>query len=220
MEVKPQDDSAMLLAVIADKLGTFPSSLKGYREVIDEFCQSTGLTYLERSSASDLSVAGFYKHKAGYPAFYMSHVDNLYRSLIKGLVKRTPAVSSIADKIIESAMAKKASDSDTVSSANTDKPVSADGIMKESLKIMDGRAKQYDKEGTGERSMEAAIKSFNAITGNSLQPSDGYMLLMLLKLVRNQTVVDGAAAMDCVEDCVAYSALYGESVIKEKALKS
>ena len=216
MEVKPQpqDDNAMLLAVIADKLGIFPSLLKiDQKGIIEEFCQSTGLTYIERSSAA------FYKRPTGYPTFYMSNVNSLYSSLTKGLIKRTPAVSSIADKIIESAMAKKAGNSDAASSADTDKPVSADGIMKESLKIMDGRAKQYDKEGTGERSMEAAIKSFNAITGNSLQPSDGYMLLMLLKLVRNQTVVDGAAAMDCVEDCVAYSALYGESVIKENSSK-
>ncbi len=81
-------------------------------------------------------------------------------------------------------------------------------ILFRAADIMEARGKQYDKEG-GERSMGKTVAAFNIITGRDLQESEGWLLLQLLKDVRDRQTV--AAHTDSLEDCVAYAALKAEA---------
>lgn len=73
---------------------------------------------------------------------------------------------------------------------------------------MGQRAQTYDSP-TGERSMGAAIDAFNSITGQSLSESDGWLLMVCLKLVRMHQ--RAGFHQDSAEDAVAYAALLGEA---------
>jgi hypothetical protein len=79
--------------------------------------------------------------------------------------------------------------------------------------IMKQRAQQYDKT-DGERSMDATVKAFNAITGRDLTESEGWLLMLLLKNVRQWQKPEYHA--DSAEDAVAYSALLAEALAKGK----
>jgi hypothetical protein len=57
--------------------------------------------------------------------------------------------------------------------------------------------------------MGATVKAFNAVTGQSLTEAHGWLLMALLKMVRdNQREVPH---QDSIEDLVAYASLYGEA---------
>ena len=73
--------------------------------------------------------------------------------------------------------------------------------------IMEERVKQYDSP-QGERSMEDTITAFNAITGYQLTEANGWLLLALLKMVRDNK---NEAHEDSCLDLVAYAALYAEA---------
>lgn len=75
--------------------------------------------------------------------------------------------------------------------------------------IMEERGKQYDKP-SGERSMGKTVAAFNAITGRDLSEAEGWLLLQVLKDVR-QWQNPGYHA-DSAEDCIAYSALKAEAL--------
>lgn len=75
--------------------------------------------------------------------------------------------------------------------------------------LMEERGKEYDKP-EGERSMGKTVKAFNAITGHSLTEAEGWLLLQVLKDVR-QWQRPGYHA-DSAEDCIAYSALKAEAL--------
>lgn len=81
-------------------------------------------------------------------------------------------------------------------------------ILTRSAEIMAERAKQYDSP-QGERSMGKAVAAFNAITGQSLSEANGWLLMALLKMVRDNTTTEPHA--DSINDLVAYGALYGEA---------
>lgn len=81
-------------------------------------------------------------------------------------------------------------------------------ILTRSAEIMAERAKQYDSP-QGERSMGKAVAAFNAITGQSLSEANGWLLMALLKMVRDNTTQ--APHEDSLHDLVAYGALYGEA---------
>ena len=81
-------------------------------------------------------------------------------------------------------------------------------ILKRSSDIMDERAKQYDSP-EGERSMGKAVAAFNAITGHELSEANGWLLMALLKMVRDNTT--GKPHEDSINDLVAYGALYVEA---------
>ena len=85
-------------------------------------------------------------------------------------------------------------------------------ILKRSAEIMAERAKQYDSP-QGERSMGKAVAAFNAITGQELTEANGWLLMALLKMVRDNQ--REASHRDSIEDLVAYAALYGESRLKD-----
>lgn len=69
------------------------------------------------------------------------------------------------------------------------------------------RGKQYDNP-EGERSMEAAVAAFEAVTGHSLTVTQGWLFMALLKAVRTQ---QGDYKADSFVDGAAYFALAGES---------
>jgi hypothetical protein len=74
---------------------------------------------------------------------------------------------------------------------------------------MRARASTYDRPG-GERSMGAAVSALNAVLGRSaLSESEGWLLLQLLKDVRDRQ--RPAPHQDSLEDCVAYAALKAEA---------
>lgn len=73
---------------------------------------------------------------------------------------------------------------------------------------MDERGKQYDQR-SGERSMQATVTAFNAITGYSLTEADGFLLMAILKMVRDQS--REKPHRDSIDDLVAYAPLYGEA---------
>lgn len=89
-------------------------------------------------------------------------------------------------------------------------------FLTKAANLMAERGKQYDKEGEGEqeRSMGKAVAAFNVITGQSISEAEGWLLLQILKDVRQWQVPDGYHA-DSAEDCVAYSALKAEALSKQ-----
>lgn len=76
--------------------------------------------------------------------------------------------------------------------------------------LMLERGKEYDKP-EGERSMGRAVKAFNAITGHHLSEAEGWLLMQVLKDVR-QWQNPGRFHQDSAEDGIAYSALKAEAL--------
>lgn len=75
------------------------------------------------------------------------------------------------------------------------------------------RADQRDHS-TGERSMETASATFNALTGHTLSERDCWIFMAVLKLARAQA---GRHVLDDYVDGAAYIALAGESIGAEMA---
>lgn len=93
------------------------------------------------------------------------------------------------------------------------KPLSAPEVLGKAQALMEERGKQYDQPG-GERSMGRAVRAFNAITGKNLSEPEGWLLLQVLKDVRQWQNPDKYHA-DSAEDCVAYAALKAEALAGE-----
>lgn len=81
-------------------------------------------------------------------------------------------------------------------------------ILEAAAKHMAARASTYDRP-EGERSMPRVVAAFNEITGHNLTESEGWLLMAILKMVRDRQRAQ--AHQDSCEDLVAYSALYGEA---------
>ena len=88
----------------------------------------------------------------------------------------------------------------------------ASDFLRKAAAIMDERGKQYDQP-DGERSMGKCVTAFNIITGRSLTEAEGWLLLQLLKDVRQWQ--RPGFHLDSAEDCVAYAALKAEAKQKE-----
>lgn len=86
----------------------------------------------------------------------------------------------------------------------------APDLLKKAADIMEERGKQYDKP-EGERSMGAAVAAFSCITGIKLTEAEGWLLLQILKDVR-QWQNPSRYHQDSAEDCIAYSALKAEAL--------
>lgn len=86
-------------------------------------------------------------------------------------------------------------------------------ILERAAGHMKDRAATYDKP-DGERSMGRTVTAFNAITGRDLKESEGWLLLQILKDVRDRQ--RDAPHVDSLEDCVSYAALKAEARMKEK----
>ena len=91
---------------------------------------------------------------------------------------------------------------------------SAPGFLREAISVMEQRGQQYDTEG-GERSFAAAADTFNAITGYEITAADVALVLLAVKLVRDQSREE--PHRDSLLDAVAYASLYGEERLKEGA---
>jgi len=86
-------------------------------------------------------------------------------------------------------------------------------FLQAAIDVQAERGKQYDKP-SGERSMAATVSAFNCITGSTLEESDGWMLLGLLKLVR-QSQNPEQYHHDSALDFVAYASLYAEAASEQ-----
>ena len=85
----------------------------------------------------------------------------------------------------------------------------APDFLHQAAELMAERGKQYDQP-QGERSMGRAVAAFNAITGRELDEYEGWLLMSLVKRVRQYS---GAGYhRDSAEDAVAYAALEAESL--------
>lgn len=89
----------------------------------------------------------------------------------------------------------------------------ASEIADSALRHIRERAETYDQP-TGERSAAKTAKAFNAITGKDITESEVWLLLQLLKDVRQWSRED--YHQDSAEDCIAYAALKAESLESEK----
>ena len=90
------------------------------------------------------------------------------------------------------------------------------GFLRTASETMKERGKTYDNS-EKERSMGATIKSFNAVTGRDLTESEGWLLMVILKQVRQYSQPD--YHKDSALDSVAYSALLAEALEKEDEIK-
>ena len=91
-------------------------------------------------------------------------------------------------------------------------PTTAEGFLRDAADLLAERGKQYDQP-EGERSMGKAVKAFNTITGQSLTEPEGWLFMQVLKDVRQwQTPAFHA---DSAVDCVSYSALKAEALVRE-----
>lgn len=84
--------------------------------------------------------------------------------------------------------------------------MSAPQILRQAAETIEARSRLRDQE--GERSMCKTVAAFNALTGNSLSETDGWVFMALVKLARSQHGQDP----DNFVDCCAYAALAGESM--------
>lgn len=89
-------------------------------------------------------------------------------------------------------------------------PSTACDFLSKALSLLEERGKDYDQP-EGERSMGKTISAFNSITGKSLTESEGWLLLQLLKDVRQWQNPNKYHA-DSAEDCISYAALKAEAL--------
>jgi hypothetical protein len=81
-------------------------------------------------------------------------------------------------------------------------------LLEAAANHMRDRADTYDRP-EGERSMAATVRAFNEVAGRDLSESEGWLFMVVLKLVRDRAREGGHA--DSQEDAVAYAALMGEA---------
>lgn len=88
-------------------------------------------------------------------------------------------------------------------------------FLQAAIDVQAERGKQYDISGR-ERSMGKTVHAFNAITGRDLTEAEGWLLIQVLKDVRQWQNPDKFHE-DSALDCVAYSSLKAEALAKEDA---
>lgn len=84
--------------------------------------------------------------------------------------------------------------------------INASDILQQAKDCLVNRASERDKE--QERSMKSCVEAFNALTGESLTETEGWIFMVVLKLARSQ---GGSFKTDDYIDMAAYAALAGES---------
>jgi len=82
--------------------------------------------------------------------------------------------------------------------------ISAIEFLERAADLMLERGVEYDKQ-DGERSMAQTVAAFNVMTGNILSEQEGWLFMLILKLVRQQTT--DVWHQDSYEDARAYAAL-------------
>lgn len=86
--------------------------------------------------------------------------------------------------------------------------ISAIEFLEKAADLMLERGVEYDKQ-DGERSMAQTVAAFNVMTGNILSEQEGWLFMLILKLVRQQQ--SDKWHQDSSEDAIAYAALMAES---------
>jgi len=96
--------------------------------------------------------------------------------------------------------------------------MNATDFLTTASETMDQRGKDYGKthEGHEERSMGRCVEAFNIVTGNKLTESEGWLLMLLLKQVRQWSKED--YHHDSALDSVAYAALLAESLASSASI--
>lgn len=87
----------------------------------------------------------------------------------------------------------------------------ASEFLTDAASLLQERGKEYDRP--QERSMKKTVEAFNTITGHKLTEPEGWLLMQILKDVRQWTTSNYHE--DSARDCVAYAALKAESLAKE-----
>lgn len=87
----------------------------------------------------------------------------------------------------------------------------APALLDKARKHMEDRAHTYDKP-EGERSMAKTVEAFNVITDRDLTESEGWLLMQILKDVRDRA--RAAPHVDSLEDGIAYAALKAEARLR------
>lgn len=95
------------------------------------------------------------------------------------------------------------------------KTKTAPEFLNAAMQHMEDRAKTYDKP-QGERSMEAIVKAFLAVTGVEMTTEQGWLFMAILKMVRSQ---QGQLKLDNYEDGAAYMALAGETAAEDRLVE-
>ena len=93
---------------------------------------------------------------------------------------------------------------------NVHMPTTAPEFLQSALNTLTQRGKDYDKP-EGERSASAVAVAFNAITGKQLTEAEVWLVLQLVKDVRQWQNPERYHA-DSALDCVAYAALKAEAL--------
>lgn len=88
--------------------------------------------------------------------------------------------------------------------------ITAADILARAAEHMLDRASTYDAP-DGERSMEPTVIAFNALTGNQLSETEGWLFMALLKIARSN---QGDYKADNYEDGTAYMSLAGEAAAR------
>ena len=88
------------------------------------------------------------------------------------------------------------------------KPVSAADFLSEGLKTLSERAKQYDPNGKKELSFNQVAEAFNAVTGKTITGADVCLMLVMLKIVRQNATT--RFHLDSAVDGINYMALWAE----------
>ena len=99
---------------------------------------------------------------------------------------------------------------DAQQAASNDEPTTAPDFLQSALNTLTQRGKDYDKP-EGERSAAAVSVAFNAITGRNLTEAEVWLILQLVKDVRQWQNHERYHA-DSALDCVAYAALKAEAL--------
>lgn len=85
-------------------------------------------------------------------------------------------------------------------------------FLEDALFALDDRAAERDSE--AERSMAAAVNSFNAMFGTNLTEEQGWQFMVFLKISRSK---QGKFKADDYTDMAAYAALSGEAAAKARS---
>lgn len=90
--------------------------------------------------------------------------------------------------------------------------MNAPEMLQKAAELLIERGKQYDQP-NGERSMGRCVIAFNAITGKNLTEAEGWLLVQVLKDVRQWQ--KPGYHQDSAEDCIAYASLKAEAKQQE-----
>ena len=102
---------------------------------------------------------------------------------------------------------------ETASALDVREGRTAEQFLHQAAELMAERGKEYDKP-SGERSMGNSVAAFNAITGRDLSEAEGWLLMSLVKRVRQYSTPN--YHKDSAEDAVAYAALEAEALEGEE----